>query len=154
MRRRRFLASAALLGTTALAGCNDYGGTTQGPPTPTVPDGVTDWRFEHRQADDNEGVEKPPTVRCFPDEDRVVTSGKMPGGDDCSTLYPASVTRGDGAFRVLVDVHTYRQNCSDVLVIREYEAEVQFADGLPQEFTVVEQAMNEEGTRRTTKRCP
>jgi len=153
MQRRRILASAALLGASALAGCSATG--SESPPSPPdAPESVADWSFSSPAESVDAARDQPPAVTCDPDAERVRVVGVCPVGNACSSLYLANLTHDAGKLAVAVRGWEPNRDCGEALNIAGYRAEFAMADGLPETVRAVEPAdANTEETRTTTRDC-
>jgi hypothetical protein len=137
VQRRRFLAAAAVVGATALSGCYQSGESP--PDSPPAPGGVSEWSFAAPVDDVDMGREQPPRVTCDPDADRVRVTGVTPAGNDCSALYPASVTYDAGTLSLTVAGWEPDRSCGEVMRVAGYEAVFEFDSEFPARVVALEQ---------------
>jgi len=151
MQRRRFLASTALLGASAFAGCAQRDKSP--PETPALTDGVVEVSFTTDPETVDVGREQPPQVTCDASADRVRVVGAAPSGNSCSSLYVERLSYADGELSMAVAGWESSQDCGDVLRVPTYEAVVELAGGLPERVRATEPATGESDTRTANTEC-
>jgi hypothetical protein len=152
MQRRRFLASTALLGASAVAGCNATGSETP-PRPPDAPTGVVDVSFTSGVEDVDVGREQPPRVTCDTGTGQVRVVGAAPSGNNCSSLYLERLAYEDGELSLAVAGWEPNRDCGEVLRVPGYEAVVEMVDDLPERVRATEPSTGESDTRTTTSEC-